>query len=338
MRTGTRGFVLLIAALLSAGCSLAQPAATLDSSTPGPTSQKTAEPSGPLTSTQPTTTSVPSTPTAAPSTAAPTASEGRQSPTPPNATASQSPSATTGTSAGPKAVFIVGPEEELTEGNLAEAERMAEQAEAAGMDVRRVFFPHATWENVMAAVQGASLVAYLGHGYGWPSNTAKLTESHQDGMGLNSFDGSTATDVTYYGADLIRQNIRLAPHAVVLLMHGCYSAGNGELGAPIPTSDVARERVDNYASGWLAVGAAAVFALQWGTRFNYPDALANTDSTMDELFMSPREYVGWNELYADSARTPAAVSHLDPDPTAGYLRAVTGDLTMTTATWRSGAE
>jgi len=213
---------------------------------------------------------------------------------------------------------------------------MAEQAESAGMDVRRVFFPHATWDNVLADVQGASLVAYFGHGYGWPSNTTSLTESRQDGMGLNSYDGSGPAEVNYYGATLIRQNIRLAPHALVFVMHGCYTAGNGELGAPIPTLDVARQRVDNFASGWLAAGAGAVVALQWGTRFNYPDALTNTDSTIDQLFMSPHEYVGWNDLYFDSQRTPGAVSHLDPDPKLGYLRAVTGDLTMTTAIWRSG--
>ncbi len=205
------------------------------------------------------------------------------------------------------------------------------------MDVYRVFFPHATWDEVLATVQGASLVAYFGHGYGWPSNTVKLTENRQDGMGLNSFDGSSPAEVNYYGATLIRQDIRLAPHALVFLFGGCYTAGNGELGAPIPTLDVARQRVDNFASGWLAAGAAAVFALQWGTRFNYPDALANTDSTVDQLFASPREYVGWNELDFDSQRTAGAVSHLDPDPKLGYLRAVTGDLAMTTATWRSGA-
>jgi hypothetical protein len=48
-------------------------------------------------------------------------------------------------------------------------------------------------------------------------------------------------------------------------------------------------------------------------------------------------YVGWNDLYFDSQRTPGAVNHLDPDPKLGYLRAVTGDLAMTTTTWRSGA-
>src|ERR1044071_5714503 len=44
----------------------------------------------------------------------------------------------------PKAVIIVAPTDELTAGNLILGEEMAQKAEAAGMDVHRVFFPHAT--------------------------------------------------------------------------------------------------------------------------------------------------------------------------------------------------
>lgn len=237
-----------------------------------------------------------------------------------------------------KAVFVVGPTHGQTDSNLASAEVMAQQAEAAGMDVRRVFFPHATWENVLANAQGANLLVYMGHGYGWPSPyTNVLTESRQDGMGLNSFDGSGPAEYKYYGATPIRQNIRLAPNAVVILMHGCYTAGSGEPGAPIPTQDVARQRVDNFASGFLAAGAGAVFALAWGTWVNYPGALMATDTTMDGLFMTPGDHVGWNDLYFDSQRTPGAVNHLDPSVDGSYHRAVTGRLGMTTAEWRGGA-
>ena len=234
-------------------------------------------------------------------------------------------------SAIPKAVIIVGPTDEE------QGEQMAEKAEAAGMQVIRVFYPHATWDAVVAAVQGASFVAYYGHGYGWPSNTDTLWEVQQDGMGLNAYDGSGVGEVHYSGANKIRESIRLAPHAVVFVMRGCYTAGNGQHADPIPTLDVARQRVDNFASGWLAVGAGAVFALAFGTHFDYPDKLMNTDATIDELFAMSSEYVGANELYFDSVRTPGAFNHLDPDPKKGYLRAVSGDLTMTTALWRSGA-
>src|SRR5688572_30812126 len=57
-----------------------------------------------------------------------------------------------------KAVFIVGPAGSQTSADLADANELANLAQAAGWDVRRVLHPHATWENVMANVQGANLV------------------------------------------------------------------------------------------------------------------------------------------------------------------------------------
>jgi flagellar hook assembly protein FlgD len=247
----------------------------------------------------------------------------------------------------PKAVFIVGPTGSLTDMDLTDAERMAEQAEAVGMEVHRVFFPHATWDNVLANIQNANLVVYMGHGYGWPSAyTDVLTESRQDGMGLNTFDGSGQDQYTYYGAARLRASIHLAPNAIVFLNHLCYAAGNGEPGMAIPAVDLARQRVDNMASGWLAIGARAVFAFGWWQKLNYPQALMNTDETMDQLFMtpatgayagSPAGYTDWNESRFDSQRTPGATNHLDPHKKYGYYRAVTGDLGMTAADFRSTA-
>ena len=237
-----------------------------------------------------------------------------------------------------KAVFVVGPTHGSTWSYLERGEEMAQEAEDAGMDVRRVFFPNATWERVLEHAQGANLLVYMGHGYGWPSPyTGKMTESRQNGMGLNSFAGSATDEYKYYGATPICQNIRLAPNAVVILMHGCYTAGNGESGMPIPSPDLARERVDNFANGFLAAGAGAMFALAWGTRIDYPAALVNTNQTMDQLFMTPADHVGWNDMYFNSVRTPGARNHLDPHPDSGYHRAVTGRLNMTTADWRAGA-
>jgi flagellar hook assembly protein FlgD len=244
----------------------------------------------------------------------------------------------------PKAVIIVGPTGGLTDNNLVDAEKMAVKAENAGMDVRRVFFPHATWEKVLANIQGANVVVYMGHGYGWPSPyTTKLTESRQDGFGLNSWDGSGPNEYKYYGANPIRQYVDLAPNAVVILVHGCYTAGNGEPGMPIPSEDLARERVDNFASGFLGAGARAVFAFGSNQKLNYMNALASSNMTMDQIFMSPADgslagFVGWNDRRFDSVRTPGATNHLDPHSKHGYYRAVSGWLNMTAADWRTGAD
>jgi hypothetical protein len=322
----SHGPVLLFVALLAAACVGVTPVAT-----PAPTQSALPTSAASPLGTPPATAAATGTP---PTTAAQPSATAVASVVP---TLSVVPTPA-GTSAIPRAVFIVGPTDELTDENLTLAETMAQGAEAAGMAVTRVFYPHATWDNVLAAVQGASLVAYFGHGYGWPSNTPELWEVQQDGMGLNTYDGSGVGEVHYYGANKLRESVRLAPHAVVFLMRGCYTAGNGLNTAAIPPVDVARQHVDNFASGWLAVGAGAVFAFAFGTHSDYSSKLMAADATtVDAMFSTAGDAIGLNPLYFESVRTPGARNHLDPDPTKGYLRALSGDLTMTAAIWRSGA-
>ena len=245
-----------------------------------------------------------------------------------------------------KAVFIVGPTNDLTDQNLRDGEALALVAEELGMDVRRVFWPNATWEKVLANIQGANLVYYAGHGYGWPSPyTPKMTESRQNGMGLNTYAGSSKADYTYYGANMIRQYVTLAPNAIVLLNHLCYSAGNAEAGMAIPTWDVARQRVDNMANGWLASGAKAVFAYPVQLFQRTLRSLFTTDLTVEDIFELPGSkptpyfgWIGWNPKKFDSVRTPGATNYLDPHPTQGFYRAITGDLTMTGADWAAGTD
>ncbi|MDP8905480.1 MAG: fibronectin type III domain-containing protein [Chloroflexota bacterium] len=245
--------------------------------------------------------------------------------------------------AGMKAVIIVGPTHSLTSTNLSRGEAIAQKAESYGMDVRRVFHPKATWARVLNNIQGAHLVAYLGHGNGWPSPYGPFQENTKNGFGLNTVEGGSASDVTYYGANKIRNNIVLAANAVVLLSHLCYASGNGEPGMAIPGWDVARQRVDNFAAGFLYVGARAVFAYGTGTVVPVVDALFTTDKTMDEIFMTPGAkpqahygFVGWDNRRFDSERMPGFRNHLDPDPDKGFLRALTGKLAMSSATWRDG--
>ena len=69
----------------------------------------------------------------------------------------------------PKGVLIVGP----AGGATPYYRRLADEAAAAAAkltpNVVKVYSPDATWTNVKAALQGASVVAYLGHGNGGPS-------------------------------------------------------------------------------------------------------------------------------------------------------------------------
>lgn len=238
-----------------------------------------------------------------------------------------------------KAVIIVGPTHGSTADYLEYGEDYAQLAESYGMDVRRVFHPHATWEAVLANVQGANLVMYLGHGNGWPSPYTPFQEKTKNGVGLNPYDGASQNDVKYYGANPIRSNWVLAPNALVLLNHACYTAGSGEPGMPIPSWDVAHQRVDNFAAGFLAVGAGAVIAYAHQSFDRVFQDLFTTDKTVEEMFQTTggwSGWFGWDPRYLDSERTPGATNLLDPSQNGGFLRAVTGDLDLTTAEWADG--
>jgi flagellar hook assembly protein FlgD len=243
----------------------------------------------------------------------------------------------------PKAVIIVGPVGGLTSSFLDSARRIAGQAETAGMDVRRIYHPSATWAKVREAIQGAKLVVYIGHGNGWPSPYAPYQEKTKNGLGLNPRVGAGPYEVEYKGADHLRAKVRLAPRAVVVLYRLCYAAGNGEAWMkPERTRSVAVERVDNYAAGFLAAGAATVFAFGTSQALDLPGLLMRSSLSMDEIFRtrgsSSRSmydgFQGSDDYYAQSSRTGGARLHLDPHPDRGHLRAVTGNLELTASAWR----
>lgn len=247
-----------------------------------------------------------------------------------------------------KAVVVVGPSSSSTNTYLAKGEAIADAAEAKGMQVVRIFHPNATWARVVAEANGADLFVYLGHGNGWPSPYGSFQEDTKNGLGLNAPGGSTnAYATTYYGANKIIDKIRFSENAVVILNKLCYAEGNAEPGMALPTTDIARQRVDNFAAGFLASGARVVFALGWQPGENIVNSLfSTTPATMDGIFEtrfggnrdgSYAPYFGWigwkPNLYFDSERTAGARVHLDPDPKEGFLRAVTGDLGMTNDQW-----
>ncbi|MFI5291548.1 MAG: FlgD immunoglobulin-like domain containing protein [Candidatus Limnocylindrales bacterium] len=225
-----------------------------------------------------------------------------------------------------KAVVIVGPSGSLQSSNNAAGKAIADLAASYGMDVRRVFHPYATWSKVLDNIQGASIVVYLGHGNGWPSPYSPYQEDTKDGFGLNASSGSST--VKYWGATPIARSIDLAPNAVVLLNHLCYASGNSEPGRSAPSQSGAKQRVDNYANGFIRAGARAVFAYGHQDVRSVITALMTTHDTMDEIFMGTG-YRGGRDIRFPSARVSGYDVHMDPESSTGYYRALTGRLSMT---------
>ena len=100
----------------------------------------------------------------------------------------------------PKVVIIVGATHGATAGYRADADRAYAEAIKYTSNVVKVYSPNATWAKVKAAVVGASVVIYMGHGNGWPSPyTYDPTYTTKDGFGLNATCGAGDYNNKYYG-------------------------------------------------------------------------------------------------------------------------------------------
>jgi hypothetical protein len=236
----------------------------------------------------------------------------------------------------PKVVIVVGAVESNTSRYRTNADQLYAEAIKYTPDVTKIYSPNATWAKVKAAAQGANLFIYLGHGYGFQSPYKPvLTPSVHDGMGLNEIGGVSDSDKKYYGESLIASEIRFAKDAVVILSGLCYAAGSSEDGDPPPTIPIARERVDNFASGWIRAGARAVIADSWtGAVVSTIRSLFTTDQTLQQVWTSQPNWHADEQPFIPQ-RNPQYDARLDPS--GGFYRSFVGAMDMTTTQFRAGA-
>jgi hypothetical protein len=234
-----------------------------------------------------------------------------------------------------KVAIVVGPAGSLTSTYIKHARSYASLARSYGAKVVEVYTPNATWSKVKGAVQGANLLVYLGHGNGYPNPyNSRLDPYKVDGFGLNPTTTSGNTKTRYYGEYYVRTSIKLAPNAVVLLNHLCYSAGSSEPGRANPTLTVAKKRVDNFGAGFLRTGAKVVFAETLGNASYVIRGLFATNRTMSQIFWSAPNRTGTYKLSFASSRTSGMTAVMDPRKPGQYYRSVVGRLSMTAADWR----
>jgi hypothetical protein len=221
-----------------------------------------------------------------------------------------------------KVVIIVGATHGTTARYREYADRAYAEATRYTSNVVKVYSPNATWARVKSAVSGASIVIYFGHGNGWPSPyTFDPNYTTKDGFGLNATEGNGDYNNKYYGEPYV-STLNLAPGAVVMLHHLCYAAGNSEPGQPEPSISVARQRVDNYASGFLRAGAAAVIADGHAGPEGYLQAMFTTQQPLESMWANQPTANG-NIVSFPSVRTPGATAYQDPrTPTSGFYRSI----------------
>ena len=238
------------------------------------------------------------------------------------------PRANAAAPANPKVVIVVGATHDATARYRSYADQVYAEAIKYSSNVVRVYSPNATWSKVKAAMQGASIVVYMGHGNGFPSPYATSPRpTSQNGFGLNDASkGLSDYNNTYYGEYYIGNEVDLAPNAVVLLHHLCYASGNSEPGKTAPTLSVAKARVDNYAAGFIKAGAAAVIADGHSHNPYYIGSLFTTHQTVDQIWRNAPNFHD-NVISFASTRSAGRTAQLDPDTaSAGFYRSVVGRL------------
>ena len=227
------------------------------------------------------------------------------------------PAAAAAVPANPKIVLVVGATESTTSSYRTAMDAVYATAAKYSTNVVKVYSPNATWAAVKAALQGASIVVYMGHGNGFPSPYRSSPWPYtQNGFGLNAVAGQGDNNRVYYGESYIGSEVRLAPNAVVILSHLCYASGNSESGLAEPTIDVAEARIDNYAAGFARAGASTVIADGHNDPSYYLDALFTTHQTMEQLWRAYPRSAG-HVFPFDSSRTPGEAAFADPDGFSG---------------------
>jgi hypothetical protein len=217
----------------------------------------------------------------------------------------------------PKVVIIVGPTGSVTDSYRSQGNDIASAATALGANVVKVYSPNATFANVKAAVNGANIVIYLGHGNGYPNpySTTFLAD-RVDGWGLNtstthgdadSWSGSppslvycgekallgtlTSADGSsqwnYCGGASNTDGISPAPGFVMIYSNACYAPGANEPQNPAATATEALQHVAYYSRPMIGgLGAGGYFATDHGAASLVSAILSNPDASYGSLYTS----------------------------------------------------
>jgi flagellar hook assembly protein FlgD len=233
-----------------------------------------------------------------------------------------------------KVVIVVGATHGATASYRSRADAAYAEARKHTSNVVKVYSPNATWSRVRSAAAGASVLIYFGHGNGWPSPyTYDPNYTTKDGFGLNydnNGDGRLSDhENRYYGEPYVR-TLDLAPNAMVMLHHLCYASGNSEPGHAQPSVTVARQRISNYAAGFLRSNARAVLADGHRGPADYLRLLFTTDQTIESMWRTAPGSNGHVSSFT-STRTSGVRALMDPEGTSsGFYRALVTDPLLTT--------
>ena len=237
-----------------------------------------------------------------------------------------------------KVAIIVGPVGTLTANYRTWADEVAAAATADGATVAKAYSPNATWANVKAAVDGANVIVYFGHGNGYPNpyGANELTD-RSNGWGLNTAttngdaDSWSAGTLVYCGErallgtltasdDAPRRNwcggtandgISPAQGFTMVYAQAHYAPGFGERyvqTTPVTTLAEAQQRVRHYSMPILRLGGTYI-ATAYGDADDIVDRLlSQPGNTYGAIFAAGRGYSP--STLTDSAHEDVAGAHV----------------------------
>lgn len=200
-----------------------------------------------------------------------------------------------------KVAIVVGPVGELSDTYIEIAEHAAVAAEGVGAVVARAYTPDATPTAVIEAVEGASIVVYLGHGVGVPNPYSPEPDPEKvNGWGLQGenargdhSDSWQDGTLRYYGEAWLAEHLRPAPGWVMIYSNACYAPGAGEGHDERATLDTAARRVAGYSRAPLVeLRASAYFATDFyaGAAELITTMLRHPERSFAEVYASESRY------------------------------------------------
>ena len=126
----------------------------------------------------------------------------------------------------------------------------------------------------------------------------------------------------YFGEGIVGSQVKLARNAVVLLNHLCYASGLSEPGLPEGTLDQARQRVDNYAAGFVRAGASAVIAEAYQSPSYFVKAILGGGRSIQSAWQSSPSANGHRVAF-ESQRNAGYIAQMDTETaTTGFSRSI----------------
>jgi len=127
----------------------------------------------------------------------------------------------------------------------------ATELAANGVTVSKFYTPANDWAQIRASADGAHFLFYRGHGVYW----SDFPYPTVGGFYLKDH---------FISPNDIRNDLNLAPNAIVVMSGACFASGSSSVGEDVIDSEEARRRVAQYSDPFFDIGAAGYYSNWYG--------------------------------------------------------------------------